>query len=32
MSDQYFLPAIAGLFVFVAIVGVVIILTLRKRP
>jgi hypothetical protein len=32
VSDQYFIPAIAGLFVFVAIIGVVIILVLRKRP
>ncbi len=32
MADQYFVPAIAGLFVFVAIIGVVIILVLRKRP
>ncbi|MCW3998705.1 MAG: hypothetical protein NWE93_00515 [Candidatus Bathyarchaeota archaeon] len=32
ISDQYFVPAIAGLFAFVAIIGVVIILVLRKRP
>jgi hypothetical protein len=33
MSDLYFVPAIAGLFVFVAIIGVVIILlVLKKRP
>jgi hypothetical protein len=32
MSDLYFVPAIAGLFVFVAIIGVVIIIVLRKRP
>ena len=32
MTDQYFVPAIAGLFVFVAIIGAVIILVLRKRP
>jgi hypothetical protein len=32
MADQYFVPAIAGLFVFVAIIGVVIILVLRKKP
>lgn len=32
MADQYFVPAIAGLFAFVAIIGVVIILVLRKRP
>ena len=31
-SDLYFVPAIAGLFVFVAIMGFVIILVLRKRP
>jgi hypothetical protein len=30
--EMYFVPAIAGLFVFVAIIGVVIILVLRKRP
>jgi hypothetical protein len=32
LADQYFVPAIAGLFAFVAIIGVVIILVLRKRP
>jgi hypothetical protein len=33
MADQFFVPAIAGLFVLVAIIGVVIILlVLRKRP
>jgi hypothetical protein len=32
IADQYFIPAIAGLFVFIAIIGVVIILVLRKRP
>jgi len=32
MVEQYFVPAIAGIFVFVAIIGVVIILVLRKRP
>ncbi len=32
MADAYFVPAIAGLFVFVAIIGIVIILVLRKRP
>jgi hypothetical protein len=32
MADLYFVPAIAGLFVFVAIIGVVIILVLSKRP
>jgi hypothetical protein len=30
--EQYFIPAIAALFVFVAIIGVVIIIVLRKRP
>ena len=30
-SDQYVIPAIAGLFVFVAIIGAVLILMLRKR-
>jgi hypothetical protein len=32
MADLYLIPAIAGLFVFVAIIGVAIILVLRKRP
>ncbi len=32
VSEMYFVPAIAGLFIFVAIIGVVIILVLRKRP
>jgi hypothetical protein len=32
ISEQYFIPAIVGLFVFVAIIGVVIILVLRKHP
>ena len=32
VSDMYFIPVSAGLFVFVAIVAVVIILMLRKRP
>jgi hypothetical protein len=31
-ADLYFVPAIAGLFVFVAFIGVVIILVIRKRP
>jgi hypothetical protein len=31
-SDLYFVPAIAGLFVFIAVVGVVIVLMLRRRP
>jgi outer membrane protein assembly factor BamB len=32
MADLYFVPAIAGLFVFVAIIGALTILLLRKRP
>jgi len=32
MADLYFAPAIAGLFVFVAIMSVVTILVLKKRP
>jgi len=32
IADQYFIPAIVGLFVFVAIIGAVIIMMLRKRP
>jgi outer membrane protein assembly factor BamB len=32
IADNYFVPAIAGLFIFVAIIGVVIILVLRKHP
>jgi predicted lipid-binding transport protein (Tim44 family) len=32
MSDQYFAPAIAGLFVAIIVVGLLIILVLRKRP
>jgi hypothetical protein len=31
-ADMYFIPAIAGLFVFVAIIGIVIILVLKRRP
>ena len=31
-ADMYFVPAIVGLFVFVAIIGAVIILFIRKRP
>jgi hypothetical protein len=31
MADQYFIPAIAGLFVFIAVVGIAIIAVLRKR-
>jgi PQQ-like domain len=31
LSETYFIPAIVGLFIFVAIIGAVIILTLRKR-
>jgi len=32
LADQYFVPAIAGLFVAIIVVGLVIILVLRKRP
>ncbi len=32
MSEQYFAPAIAGLFVAIIVVGLLIILVLRKRP
>jgi hypothetical protein len=32
MADLYFIPAMAGLFVFVAIIGAAIILILKKRP
>jgi hypothetical protein len=32
IADLYFVPAMAGLFVFVAIIGALIILMLRKRP
>jgi hypothetical protein len=32
VSDMYFIPAMVGLFVFVAIIGIVIILLIRKRP
>jgi hypothetical protein len=32
ISDTYFIPAIAGLFLFVAIIGAIMILMLRKRP
>ena len=32
MADQYFVPAIAGLFVFMAIIGIAIIIVIRKRP
>ncbi len=33
MADQYFIPAIIGLFVFVAIIGLILaMLMLRKRP
>jgi hypothetical protein len=31
-ADLYFLPAIVGLFVFIAIIGVAIIFVLRKKP
>ena len=32
MADQYFLPAIAGLFVAIVVVGLLTILMLRKKP
>jgi hypothetical protein len=32
MADLYFLPATAALFVFIAIIGVAIIVVLRKKP
>jgi hypothetical protein len=32
VTDTYFVPAIAGLFIFVAIVAVVLVLLIRKRP
>jgi hypothetical protein len=32
MADQYFIPAVVGLFVFIGIIGVAIILVIRKRP
>jgi hypothetical protein len=32
MADQYFIPAIAGLLVAIIVVGLLIILVLRKRP
>jgi len=32
MADQYFVPAITGLFVAIVVVGLLIILVLRKRP
>ena len=32
VADQYFVPAIAGIFVAIAIVGVVMLLAIRKRP
>jgi hypothetical protein len=31
-ADQFFIPAIAGLFVAIIVVGLLIILVLRKRP
>jgi hypothetical protein len=31
-ADMYFIPAIAGLFIFVAVLSTVTILLLRKRP
>lgn len=32
LADQYFIPAIAGLFVFVAIIGIILAVLIRKRP
>jgi hypothetical protein len=32
MADEYFLPAIVGLFVAIILVGVVTVMMLRKRP
>ena len=32
MTDQYFIPAVAGIFVVIVLVGLMIILVLRKRP
>jgi hypothetical protein len=32
LADMYFVPAIGGLFIFVAIIGAVIIVMLRKKP
>ena len=32
MSDMYFIPAVAGIIVTIAIVGAIIILVLRRRP
>ncbi len=32
IADVYFVPAIAGLFIFVAVIGAAIMLMLRKRP
>jgi YD repeat-containing protein len=32
VADMYFIPAIVSLFVFIAIIGIVIILILKKRP
>ncbi len=32
MTDQYFLPGVAGIIVAIAVVGVAILLALRKRP
>jgi hypothetical protein len=32
MADQYFIPAVAGIFVVIVLVGLMIILVLRKRP
>jgi hypothetical protein len=32
IAETYFIPAIAGIFIFIAIIGAIIILMLRKRP
>jgi outer membrane protein assembly factor BamB len=32
IADTYFVPALAGIFIFIAIIGAIIILMLRKRP
>jgi hypothetical protein len=32
IAETYFVPATAGIFIFIAIIGAIIILMLRKRP
>jgi hypothetical protein len=32
VADTYFIPAIAGIFIFVAIVGTIIVLLLKRKP